>query len=302
MIPEFPEFKKLELSDKDDIENFTKQFPPYSDFNFVSMWSWDIKGDMRVAWFNGNLVVKFNDYLTGEPFYSFLGTNKVNETAAALIEISHVLGQEKYIALIPETTAKLLDSEEFLITEDENQADYIFDLKYIAEMSGSHFASKRTGINKFKRSFPEYRLVVLDPKDPETKSNIKKVNSDWLQEKAKKDPYCDVQNEFSALDKFFEGNFSENFLITAIFIDQDIKAYLVSEELGDGYVVCHYVKSDFSYDGIYSLIMQETAKMLLEKGFKFWNFEQDLGLPGLKSSKKYFSTGTFLGKYSVVLK
>ena len=81
MIPEFPEFKKLELSDKEDVEAFTKKFPPYSDFNFVSMWSWDIKGEMRLSILNGNLVVRFTDYITGDPFYSFLGNNKTNETA-----------------------------------------------------------------------------------------------------------------------------------------------------------------------------------------------------------------------------
>lgn len=43
MIPKFPEFKKLELSNKEEIENFTSKFPPYSDFNFVSMWCWDFR-------------------------------------------------------------------------------------------------------------------------------------------------------------------------------------------------------------------------------------------------------------------
>lgn len=90
MIPEFPEFKKLELSDKKDIEQFTSKFPPYSDFNFVSMWSWDIKGEMRVSQLNDNLVVRFTDYLTGEPFYSFLGNNKVNDTAEKLLEIKNL--------------------------------------------------------------------------------------------------------------------------------------------------------------------------------------------------------------------
>lgn len=65
MISEFPQFKKLELADKKDIEKFTSKFPPYSDFNFVSMWSWDIRGEMRVSQLNGNLVVRFTDYLTG---------------------------------------------------------------------------------------------------------------------------------------------------------------------------------------------------------------------------------------------
>ena len=88
MIPEFPQFKKLELSDKKDVEKFTSLFAPYSDFNFASLWSWNIKDEMRLSVLNGNLVVHFTNYLTEELFYSFLGDKKINETAETTISVS----------------------------------------------------------------------------------------------------------------------------------------------------------------------------------------------------------------------
>lgn len=78
MIPKFPKFKHIELIDKEEIEKITQKFPPYSDFNFISMWSWDIKVEMIISKLNNNLVVRFTDYLTGYPFFSFLGDNMVN--------------------------------------------------------------------------------------------------------------------------------------------------------------------------------------------------------------------------------
>src|SRR3989344_6357117 len=118
MIPEFPEFKNLELSDKEDVEKFTGKFPPYSDFNFVSMWSWDIKGEMRLSMLNENLVVRFTDYLTGEPFYSFLGDNKVNETVEELLEFSKKESLPLELKLIPEEVVKDLDQIKFKAIED----------------------------------------------------------------------------------------------------------------------------------------------------------------------------------------
>ena len=56
MIPEFPEFKKLELSNKEEIEKITQKFPPYSDFNFVSMWCLGIKGMADCVQFNRVLI------------------------------------------------------------------------------------------------------------------------------------------------------------------------------------------------------------------------------------------------------
>src|SRR3989344_4278099 len=110
-LPEFPKFKNLELSDKEAIEKITHKFPPYSDFNFVSMWSWDVKGEMRVSTLHGNLVVRFTDYLTGQPFYSFLGDSKVNETAEALLQLSKEEGLKAELKLVPEDSIKKLDAE-----------------------------------------------------------------------------------------------------------------------------------------------------------------------------------------------
>ncbi len=109
MIPNFPDFKPIELNDKDEIESFTKKFAPYSDFNFASMWSWDVKEEMRVSQLNGNLVVRFTDYLTGEPFYSFLGSNKPTETADALLTLAEKEGIPLHLKLVPEDSAKEID-------------------------------------------------------------------------------------------------------------------------------------------------------------------------------------------------
>lgn len=74
MILKFLEFKKLELLDKKEVEKITSKFPPYSDFNFVSMWSWDVKEELRISKLNNNLVVRFADYFVGNPFFYFLGS------------------------------------------------------------------------------------------------------------------------------------------------------------------------------------------------------------------------------------
>src|SRR3989344_6982684 len=135
-LPEFPKFKPLELSDKQDIEKITNKFPPYSDFNFVSMWSWDIKDEMRVSQFYGNLVVRFTDYLTGVPFYSFLGDNKVNETAEALLKLSKNEGLKPELRLVPESSINRLHNQQFNILEDRDHFDYILDNDKIQRHQG----------------------------------------------------------------------------------------------------------------------------------------------------------------------
>ena len=66
MITQFPDFKPLELFDKKYIETFTVQFPPYSDFNFTSIWAWNTNDKFQISNLNGNLVVLFYDYLLAQ--------------------------------------------------------------------------------------------------------------------------------------------------------------------------------------------------------------------------------------------
>ena len=41
-------------------------------------------------------------------------------------------------------------------------------------------------------------------------------------------------------------------------------------------------------------LMHETAKILIEKGYQFMNYEQDLGIPNLRAAKLAFSPTYFL--------
>ena len=58
----------IEHTHRQYVEAFTRHHPPYSDFNFLSMWSWDTDGILRIGEINGNLAVRFADYVTGSPF------------------------------------------------------------------------------------------------------------------------------------------------------------------------------------------------------------------------------------------
>jgi len=95
VLPQFPDFKCLEWNDRKQVEQYTAPFPPYSDFNFTSLYAWDVDNKMRISDLHGNLVILFSDYVTGEAFLSFIGTNNLPETACTLIDYSknHLHGQ-----------------------------------------------------------------------------------------------------------------------------------------------------------------------------------------------------------------
>src|SRR5947199_2529190 len=162
MLPHFPKFKALELSDAAAVQRFTARHAPFSDFNFACLWSWNIDSSVLLSELNGNLVVRLEDYVTAEVFYSFLGDCRVNETVETLIDLSLRENLAPRLQLVPEVAAGQLDANRFAITEDDRHADYILMVDRLCSYQGSRLASKRNEVRKFLRLCPRTRFDILD--------------------------------------------------------------------------------------------------------------------------------------------
>jgi hypothetical protein len=119
MIPHFPEFKKLELSDQKEIETITSKYPPYSDFDFGNLLCWYGEDVIELSILNENLVVCYKDVLSGKKKISFLGTNKANQTIKILLDyIESKYSESQELSFIPEETLKYVNMEEFVVEID----------------------------------------------------------------------------------------------------------------------------------------------------------------------------------------
>ena len=89
-------------------------------------------------------------------------------------------------------------------------------------------------------------------------------------------------------------------LCTGIFLGKDLIGFCLNELLPNSFACIHFSKADTHISqGVYAYLLQENAKLLSEKGVKFINLEQDLGIPGLKSWKKSHGVDMFLKKYII---
>lgn len=295
MIPEFPTFKKLEITDKKVIEDFTKQYPPYSDYNFTSLWSWNTKDEVRVSILNGSLVIKFTDYITGEPFYSFLGSNETDDTVRRLLHWVKSTGLTPILKLFPEHSTHNINSRDIIINEDFDNFDYILSVPEMMTYKGNKLGAKRNFVNRFKK---RYRSTthILDLNDEIVQKKIKDLFLLWA--KHKNFSHEDTENEFAALSRVFSVAQYSQFITVGIFSNENLIGFSIIEIVGNGYAILHFEKADtVSYVGIYPYVMQETAKAILSKGCEFLNYEQDLGIPGLKKCKESYQPCAYLKKY-----
>ena len=296
MIPKFPEFKKIELSDKKDVEKFTQGFPPYSDFNFVSMWIWNIHDKMMLSQLNGNLVVLFVDYVSKEYFLSFIGINKITETALELINFSREKYQVNFLKLVPEEIANGISEIAIEIKPDRDSFDYIYSIAHLASMdSWSKNTSGKT-IRKFIKSNLDYTVKHLSTKEI-LKNEYREFFKKWAYNK-KIDEYFDL-NEYKAFERLLMLD-SEEIRFLSLYIDNILVGFTVYEILSNDFIVSHFAKFDIKYSYTISDILNwEEAKVLNKKGIKYCNWEQDLGLLSLRKAKEKYKPDFLLKKFII---
>ncbi|MCM2339363.1 MAG: phosphatidylglycerol lysyltransferase domain-containing protein [Burkholderiales bacterium] len=296
MIPKFPEFKHLELNDKDEVIKFTKKFPPYSDFNFVSMWSWDIHNKMMISELNGNLVVLFSDYITEKHFLSFIGENKISDTALELISFSEKKYGSNFLKLIPEEVMNVLKKEIFKLDGDRDSYDYIYSIANLSNMNNWSQNTSGKGIRRFIKSNPSYTVKQFSGEDA-PKNELKKMFKEWAENKNIDDHF--ELNEYKAFERLLEIK-DPNIKFLCLYLGDILSGFTVYEILSNDFVISHFAKANKKHNRAISDVLNwEEAKILNKKGIKYYNWEQDLGMSGLRYSKEKYKHSFFLKKFVV---
>jgi hypothetical protein len=296
MIPQFPEFKKIELSDEEDVKKFTSPYPPYSDFNFTSIWSWDTDGEMRFSKLNENLVVRFMDYMTRKPFLSFIGKNKIDETAAALIAFSKANYNTDSLKFIPGEIASLLNEAGFQVLPDADATDYIYQVDQLSTMHDwkGHQLSKN--IRKFLALHPDY-VVKISPLDTLNVDEYLEIFEKWAKSKSIKNH--PESNEYMAFKRFLDIK-KKSIKVVSLYKDHHLIGFTAYEILSEEYAIAHFSKADTKHhSAIYDILNWEEAKALCDEKVIYYNWEQDLGIQGLQDSKLKYKPCFFLSKFII---
>ena len=293
MVPGFPRFKPLELSDKRSIDK--KNIHGYSDFTFASLWCWNTHNDFSISLLNKNLVVKMRDYTSHKPILTFLGANNLSDTIYNLLYISKSMG-EKSLHLVPEHN---INGDKYIFGKyifdlDRNQFDYIYPVREISTLSGGKYHKKRHLASRFEKLYsPEVKLLNL--KNKYNQRQMVYVWHKWL-EKRNKD-YKDYRDEAIAIQKAFMLDYK--MISLGIFIENQLVAFNMGEIYPNKISMILFQKTDPTYHGITEYLMKKTCDLYLKKGALYLNFMQDVGEPGLRLAKNLWRPVKFLKKYKI---
>lgn len=275
------------------MESIDKQFDMYSDFGFASLYCWNTDGSTEVSNLAGNLVIRLPDYITGEPVCSMLGKHDIDDSIRKLLEIVPRLG------LVPETVVESIkDKTQLNIEEDIAQFDYIFSVEMHAKLEGGQYKTKRKQLSKFRRDYGDEVIIKnIDFTDKQAHVRIRKLFDEWAQQKSHSDE--ETMIEVEALNKFLTNAVVFGLIGFELVADKRTLGFAIVEIVHENQVIYHFQKTLRNSPGIDTYLTNEIAKALLTKGCQYINWEQDLGIEGLRIAKMSWKPKKMLKKYNI---
>ena len=290
-IPAFPEFKKINIFTREEVEVYTKSMASYSDFNYVSLYTYGL-GSTRLSILNSNLVLLGEDYMDEQFYFSFIGKNKINETVATLLKEAEKRNITQELRLIPEAMISEI-SDKYSISEDSDNHDFLLSAEKLLKYEGRQLRNKRNLLNRFKKHYIKVEVKLMDCSNLDIQQqalvlfDVWNSNKNGLRTDLEKAAIMNLLN-IRCLNCHYIG----------IYVKGELISFLVYEILHDCCML-HFVKFDVAYEGICAFTYQVLADNAIKNGCNIINVQQDLGIEGLRNAKKQYCPVGYLKKYTV---
>lgn len=182
-----------------------------------------------------------------------------------------------------------LDPARWRIAAVDADGDYLYRAEQFRSYRGRLLQKKRSQMRQFLAAgTPRVRVL-----DGSTRAAAEAVLADWLRDKDRPDGDADApacREALQLLDVLgLEGRVYEH--------DGRPAGFLVFQRLAEGVAVVRFAKGVRACPGVFAFMFHEFCTSL--PALRWLNFEQDLGVPGFRQSKRSFQPARLLAKYRV---
>lgn len=202
----------------------------------------------------------------------------------------NLLGRQKFFFPIPEEWLSYFPEDNFVISCDDNESDYIYLTENMAGFKGKQYTRHRNHLNQFLSLYvPEGELISVN-----NFQNALRVLQEWQNNSRTASDKTDFEQCSEALQKFS----GLALWGTIYYINGNPAGFIIGEALNSDTFCLHFAKASKSYHGIYEFMFNDTAKKL-QSQYKYLNLEEDMGNKNLRRTKGSYGPELLLKKYRV---
>lgn len=292
-LPKYPVFKEVAVEDKDLFDGyFDIAGIGLSEYTFTNLISWNRKYNFQWSLYSDHLLFRSNDR-SGIRYFCPISSSPDQDKAGVVAEI---LDKENNIFIrIPKSVADLIKGTggAFDVMDDRDNYDYVYHIDELIKLEGKKYDGKRNHIKKFQRTNVHTYVTGGDI----AREDCVGLEREWCDIKGcDNDPGLGLERE--AYLALVELKDKLSLKIGGIKIDGKIAALAIGELTIDDTIVLHVLKAKPDIDGLYQSMNNEFIKNECQ-GYRWINFEQDMGIEGLRRSKLSYHPDHLVKKYIV---
>jgi hypothetical protein len=298
-MPTFPEFKPIELEDRDAIkERLWEYQPETSEINFANFFIW--RSHYGLAWSTyKEWLLLVGDTKNGLHALPPIGPPERGPVARTLLDW---LGKERNVPepRIDRADRKLVSELEkehdFLFEPTRDHFDYLYRTQDLIRLEGKNYRAKRNHLNYLLRS----HQYIYEPINESHIDACLLLSQNW----------CDIRRCKEDLNLLGEWDATREALSHfrelqleggVIIINGRVEAFTLGELLNEETVVVHIEKANTEIRGLYAAINQQFCEKRWAN-LPFVNREQDLGEAGLREAKLSYNPERLIEKFRVKLR
>jgi hypothetical protein len=291
--PRYPDFKSLDLEDRQHITSVFHAHPPVtSELTFTNLFMW--RNHYRFRWsMAGHVLLVVAEPPVAKPFaLPPVGGDDLTKAFGLLVEHLGRLTALPEIHRVPEELARRY-AEPLGLDAEENraQSDYVYRSESLITLSGRKYHRKRNHISQFRSAYA-YRYEALTPALIEA---CLELQEEWCRLRECIDNQALLSEEraiHEALRHYPELGCSG----AAIVVAGRVVAFSLGEPLNPQTAVIHVEKANPEFPGSYAVMNQEFCRHAWS-AYTYVNREQDLGEAGLRQAKRSYYPDHLVAKY-----
>lgn len=304
-LPVFPLFRPFNIDDIDwyNIFYLENKLNPYADVHYANLLTWlNINSDLNISKLDDNTIIfRYNNPLnSNETNFLPLSKELTNETLKRIFQHIDSSGISASIQEVPSIICNKLDRMIWTINDYRDGFEYIYNVEEQMKLEGPNFSNQRRVKSHFERVHANNKIDINLTNC--TEENAKNIIQDFVASNRSN------HNVIAAEDNIYESKVIKKGLDIAGFlqkklftiaIDDEIVAIVIISPLDDETISLSHIKVNYSIRDIFNYSFYQLAKLLQNTNVKEINFEQDLGITGMRFHKEILRPSRMLKKTTI---
>jgi len=303
-IPEFPDMKRIDIGDRLEYLSYLSnmQVVP-SDVTFENLFVYDAPARrISLSIMNNNVIIRTQNEKEVS-LYPPVGNNRLDETIIDCFDWLKMESSEAGFICVPGHQVENLRQEtktKLNIVKDRNSFDYLYGMASYGTFNRPSLRTLRQNLTHFLDKEPEYKDLTYGMIDEVSDFQQYWMNDYMARMKKANKPVSDfIAKENEAIKKALSNCKTLGLKIGAIYLDGGIEGFTIAS-IHKKTAYIHFEKASRKR-GAYQALIHLFSQAAL-KDIDTVNKEQDLGIPGLRTSKKRYDPSGFIEKCRITMK